>query len=146
MKRKKTSLREYYSDIERLSDNLNNRFGKAGTFEELIDNLKDYLKEDGDEFRKEILNDKKKRKLLMDLTLDKRRQEYRDKDLRSLMRNVDIPKSGQVNINKINKRKLEILGTVKGKRVKASKELIKIKGKNVVRFRDRKGRFVKVKK
>lgn len=146
MKRKKTSLREYYSDIERLSDNLNNRFGKAGTFEELIDNLKDYLKEDGDEFRKEILNDKKKRKLLMDLTLDKRRQEYRDKDLRSLMRNVDIPKSGQVNIDKINKRKLEILGTVKGKRVKASKELIKIKGKNVVRFRDRKGRFVKVKK
>ena len=146
MKRKKTSLREYYSDIERLSDNLNNRFGKAGTFEELIDNLKDYLKEDGDEFRKEILNDKKKRKLLMDLTLDKRRQEYRDKDLRSLMRNVDIPKSGQVNINKINKRKLEILGTVKGKRVKASKELIKIKGKNVVRFRDRIWSFVKVKK
>jgi len=146
MKRKKNSLREYYSDIERLSDNLNNRFGKAGNFEELIDNLKDYLKEDGDEFRKEILNDKKKRKLLMDLTLDKRRQEYRDKDLRSLMRNVDIPKSGEVNIDKINKRKLEILGTVKGKRVKASKELIKIKGKNVVRFRDRKGRFVKVKK
>jgi len=57
MKRKVGSLMDYFDDIDRLSDNLDNNYGRAGSRTELLRNLSLYLRIDGNRFKNIILKE-----------------------------------------------------------------------------------------
>ena len=114
-------------DLDRLTENLNNNFGRKITDRESFDKAWDeYL---GDEHG---LSNKQKDKVWKNIA-----------DIKQLDRAIKNVQATQRKARQISKSELSYLTTVKGKRVYARKEFVKVKGKSVVRYRDAKGRFVK---
>lgn len=164
----------YFDDIDRLAENLESNFpGIIDNIKTMNKSLKDYMdgqpipkflnikgagnkeklltqilykRGGGQRFR---TDEKQTAKTTYPNTLDGR-EEYREKGAgKSDLDGIDTRQGKKINKKKLSKNfikreSLIFVGHVKNQIVKARKETIKVKNKNVTRFRDRKGRFVKV--
>jgi len=171
MTTRKFNLKNYFDDIDRLAENLENNFpGEVQDLKSLNETLTKYFDDRGVTKAKFIRSTEAKQQLIKNIRFfqgggkdykqdrqqtaktvypdtEKGREKYDRRGAgKSDLKGADTKhrKPPQLSKTRVRPESLTFIGRVRTSVVKARKETVIINKKKVIKFRDRRGRFVRV--